>query len=115
MEVVTNTASELTITVEGALAADGRLALSEVARIAGEFQSQIERVAAVLVGTDTVRTGRHRAEIVEVTRLDLVGFRTGSAILDVRPHPSDPTLPPTLLDEAVDAFLDGVAALSEDP
>jgi hypothetical protein len=114
-EAITAKQGRLTITVEGALAGHGRLALSELARFAGELQAEIERVARVLGGTDEVRTGRRPADVVEATRLDLVGFRRGSAVLDLEAHDQTPALLPSLLDESIDAFLDGVQTLAENP
>ncbi|MBA3618865.1 MAG: hypothetical protein M3493_03045 [Actinomycetota bacterium] len=78
------------------------------------MQAELERVARVLAGSDT-RTGRRPADIVEGTRLDLVGFRRGSAVLEVEPHRDERTLLPSLLDESLDAFLDGIDALVADP
>lgn len=104
----------LKVTVDGALATGGRLALSELARIAGELQAQLERIARVLGGGD-VRTGRRPTDIVDATRLDLVGFRDGSAVLEIEPHEQDPTLFPSLLDESLSALLDGIEVLAATP
>jgi hypothetical protein len=78
------------------------------------LQAELERVARVLTGGDT-RTGRRPADIVDATRLDLVGFRSGSAVLEVEPHRQEATLLPSLLDESLDAFFDGIDALVVDP
>lgn len=114
-EGITNSTNRLSITVEGQ-AADGRLALSEVARIAGEFQAQLERIARVLIGSSaSSRGGRTPSEIVEATRLDLVGFRHGSAVLEIEPVQAEPTLIPSLLDECLDAFFAGARELGDNP
>lgn len=110
----TTARKRLTITVDGDLASGGRLALSELARIAGELQAELERVARVLAGSDN-RTGRRPADIVEGTRLDLVGFRSGSAVLEVEAHRQEATLLPSLLDESLDAFFGGIDALVANP
>lgn len=89
--------------------------MSELARIGGALQAEVERVARVLAGSDDVRTGRRPADIVEATRLDLVGFHEGSAVLEVEPHEQQTSLMPSLLDEALSVFLDGVEQLVEDP
>lgn len=112
-EPLTTAQQRLTITVDGDLASSGRLALSELARIAGELQAELERVARVLADSDT-RTGRRPADIVEAMRLDLAGFRSGSAVLEVEPHREERTLLPSLLDESLDAFFDGIDALVVD-
>lgn len=108
------TSEPLMITIEGALASNGRIALSELARITGELQAELERVARVLAGSDA-QTGRRPADIVEATRLDLVGFRSGSAVLVLEPHRDTATLLPSLLDESLDAFFGGIDALVADP
>lgn len=98
--------------MDGELVGHGRLALSELARIAGELQAEIERVARVLGGTEEVRTGRRPSDVVAATRLALVGFGDGSAILEVEAHDQTPALLPSLVDESIDVFLDGVEALA---
>ena len=97
------------------LASDGRIALSELARVAGELQAEVERVTNALQGADDVRTGRRPTGIVEATRLDLVGFYEGSAVLVVEPHEQQMSMQQTLLEESLTALLDGIEALTDDP
>lgn len=76
----------------------------------------MERIARVLVGAAASgRGGRTPSEIVEATRLDLVGFHHGSAVLEIEPPHAAATLIPSLLDECLDAFFSGVQRLVEDP
>lgn len=113
--ITTSDAQELTVAVEGLLASEGRLALSELARIGGEFQASVERVGAVLVGLGETRPGRRPGDVVEATRLALVGFHQGSAVLAIEPQEQQGTLAPSLLDESLEAFLNGIEALADDP
>lgn len=113
--ITTSDAEQLTVAVAGRLADDGRLALSELARIGGELQASVERVATVLVGSGETRPGRRPADVVEATRLALVGFHQGSAVLAIEPHERQGTLGRSLLDESLEAFLDGIEALADDP
>src|ERR1700730_17050615 len=82
----------LTLTIRGELARGGRLALSELARVAGEFQANLERVAVAFdLPQRGLRQGRRPTEVVDSVRLDLVAFTPGSAVLELAPH-DDPQL-----------------------
>lgn len=82
---MTEPVNGLTLTVTGPGATGGRLALSEMARVAGELQATLERIALGLVGQVRVGAGRRPQDIVEAVRLDVTGLRGGSAILDIAP------------------------------
>jgi hypothetical protein len=109
----------LTVTVAGELARNGKIALSELARIAGELQSSLERLAvAAGSAAGEQRAGRRRADLVEAVRLDLTSFTGGSAVLELAPHaPEQQQLfrKTTALDGAYQALVRGVAALVDDP
>lgn len=64
------------------MADGGRLPLAELARIAAGLQVTLERLALALTGTYVAR-GRRPRDVVEAVRLDLAGFRPGSAIIDI--------------------------------
>jgi hypothetical protein len=72
---------QLTITARGP-AADGRLPLAEMARLCGEFQATLERIALVLHGTTSI-TGRRPREVVDAVRVEFTGFAQGSAVLEL--------------------------------
>ncbi len=72
----------LSVHAEGPVAHGGRLPLAELARIAAGLQVTLERLALALAGTFVAR-GRRPRDVVDAVRLDLVGFRAGSAIIDV--------------------------------
>lgn len=76
------TGMALEITAFGPATTGGRLPLSELARIAGEFQSTLERIALGRSGSSP-QGGRRPKDVVEAVRLEIRGFRVGSAILDV--------------------------------
>ena len=65
-------------------AAEGRLALAEVARLCGELQGTLERLALALRGGRNT-PGRRRRDIAEAVKLEMISFRTGSAVLDMVP------------------------------
>ncbi|TFV49542.1 hypothetical protein [Blastococcus sp. TF02A-35] len=73
----------LVITARGPATTGGRLPLSELARVAGEFQATLERIALGLSGGAAQSGGRRPADIVEAVRLEIRGFRVGSAVLEV--------------------------------
>jgi hypothetical protein len=102
----------LTITAHGP-AAQGRLPLSEVARLCGEFQATIERIALELQGT-TASAGRRPKDIVESVRLFFTGFHNGSAVLELRPPDGSLTADASsLLSGSLDVLESGVSAVRE--
>ena len=101
----------LSVHAEGPATEGGRLPLAELARIAAGLQVTLERLALALTGTYVAR-GRRPRDVVEAVRLDLAGFRSGSAIIDiVRPYPTDEINHEgdSLLVDALRALEDGVA------
>jgi hypothetical protein len=73
----------LTIRAIGPATSDGRLALSELARIASALQTTLERIGFSILMGRPHRMGRLPRQVAESVRLDLTGFREGSAILEV--------------------------------
>lgn len=101
----------LSVHAEGPAADGGRLPLAELARIAAGLQVTLERLALALTGTYVAR-GRRPRDVVEAVRLDLVGFRAGSAIIDiVRPEQASVVENDSLLIDSLRALEDGVAAI----
>jgi hypothetical protein len=99
----------LTIAARGP-AAQGQLPLSEMARLCGEFQATVERIALGLHGT-TAAAGRRPKEVVEAARLIFTGFHAGSAVLELtRPPARDGGV---LLEESLDVLAAGSAAIRE--
>jgi hypothetical protein len=101
----------LSIHAEGPATDGGHLPLAELARIVTGLQVTLERLALALTGT-LVSRGRRPRDVVEAVRLDLAGFRSGSAIIDiVRPVQTDLQLESddTLLTDALNALEDGIA------
>lgn len=105
----------LSVHAEGPAANGGRLPLAELARIAAGLQVTLERLALALTGTYVAR-GRRPRDVVEAVRLDLVGFRSGSAIIDViRSDQREETAleGDSLLSDSPQAFEDGVTAIRQ--
>jgi hypothetical protein len=110
--------TRLRITVHGDAAPEGRIALSELARIAGEIQAQVERIALVLTAGSSTGSGRRPGEVVDATQLDFVGFSAGSAILDVEPHEIQARLfedEPELADRSLQRLVEGIRQITERP
>lgn len=103
------------LTVEGPLASDGRLALSELARLAAELQGEMERIALVLSGEPSGSPGRRPKDIVNAVRLDLVSMTAGSVTLELAPHERQQTLIDSLAEVSIEHFLNGVERLQDDP
>lgn len=103
----------LSVHAEGPATDGGHLPLAELARIVTGLQVTLERLALALTGT-LVSRGRRPRDVVEAVRLDLAGFRSGSAIIDiVRPPQSDSAPEPddTLLSDSLNALEDGIARI----
>jgi hypothetical protein len=103
----------LSVHAEGPVAEGGRLPLSELARIAAGLQLTLERIALAMSGTYVAR-GRRPRDVVEAVRLDLVGFRAGSAIVDViRSDQPQQVMFETdsLLPNSLQALDDGITAI----
>lgn len=101
----------LTITAVGPATEHGRIPLSELARIASSFQATLERIAFSIMGGRT-RPGRRPREIANAVRLDFAGFRSGSAVLDLR-RPTNEALD-DLLNESFGALVSGLSSLEND-
>jgi hypothetical protein len=105
----------LSVHAEGPAADGGRLPLAEVARIAAGLQVTLERLALALTGTYVAR-GRRPRDVVEAVRLDLAGFRAGSAIIDVirSDQPQQVTFEgDSLLADSLQAFEDGITTIRQ--
>jgi hypothetical protein len=105
----------LSVHAEGPAADGGRLPLAEIARIAAGLQVTLERLALALTGTYVPR-GRRPRDVVEAVRLDVVGFRAGSAIIDVirSDQPQQVMFgDDSLLADSLSALEDGVTAIRE--
>ena len=106
----------LSVRAEGPAADGGRLPLAELARISAGLQVTLERLALALAGTFVAR-GRRPRDVVEAVRLDLVGFRAGSAIIDVirSDQPQQVMFESdSLLADSLQAFEDGIIAIRQD-
>lgn len=101
----------LTITALGPATEQGRIPLSELARIASGFQATLERIAFSIVG-GRQRSGRRPQEIANAVRLDFTGFGTGSAVLDLRRPTGDGA--DELLTESFDVLVNGLNRLTND-
>lgn len=105
----------LEITAAGPATTGGRLPLSELARIAGEFQSTLERIALGRTG-ESPQVGRRRKDVVEAVRLEIRGFKAGSAILEVERAAHDALFGHELLSQSLDDLRVGADAIvSGDP
>ncbi|MCZ2815225.1 hypothetical protein [Modestobacter sp. VKM Ac-2984] len=100
----------LEITAAGPATTGGRLPLSELARIAGEFQSTLERIALGRTG-ESPQSGRRRKAVVEAVRLEIRGFRPGSAILTVERAAHDALFGHELLAQSLDDLHVGTDAI----
>jgi hypothetical protein len=99
----------LTITATGPATKNGRISLSELARIATGFQATLERLAySIFIGRQ--RPGRFPREIADAVRMDFIGFRAGSAVLDLK-RPSADVLGVDYLDSADDLLSDSFGVL----
>lgn len=102
----------LTIRAIGPATEQGRMSLSELARIASSFQATLERLAFSIIG-GRQRTGRRPQEIADAVRMDFTGFRSGSAVLDLE-RPQNAALD-DLLNESFNALQFGLHALVDNP
>lgn len=102
----------LEITASGPATTGGRLPLAELARLAGEFQSTLERIALARSG-GTPQGGRRPKDVVEAVRLEITGFRSGSAVLEVDQAASDALFAHELLAQSLDDLQVGAAAIND--
>jgi hypothetical protein len=108
---------ELHLRLVGGPQRDGELSLEELARVAQSTQQLVTRLARGLAGN---RTGRPSNDLVDATRLFLVGLRSGSTVLDIAgPAPDVDSLiadgmPSDLGERVLGLMADGVRALSDE-
>ncbi|WP_250281003.1 MULTISPECIES: hypothetical protein [unclassified Frankia] len=100
----------LTIRASGSATTGGRLPLAELARLAGEFQATVERIALGLRGLSPV-AGRRPKHVVEAVGMEVRALTSGSAVLTVgritQPMLGDDLLIDSL--ETLEAGLDAIA------
>jgi len=102
----------LTVRAVGPATDTGRISLSELARITSGLQATLERIGfAILIGRR--RAGRLPREIAEAVRLDFVGFREGSAVLELQRTGEEAI--DDLLSDSFIALTSGLDKLREDP
>lgn len=102
----------LTIRASGPATDGGRLPLAELARIAGEFQATIERIALSLRGLSPV-VGRRPKNIVEAVGMDIRAFTSGTAVLAVG-RIAEPRPDGDLLGASLETLEAGLAAIASD-
>lgn len=107
----------LTIKLTGPGIGEGRLALAEVVHVGRNLQAALERIALVLRGeAKSLKPGRRPADITELCRFDLVGFRAGSAILELELSGAErPFEIMDLGEAALDRMVEGLQRVSEGP
>ena len=103
----------LTIRAVGPATSGGRLALSELARIASALQTTLERIGFSILTGRPHRMGRLPRQVAESVRLDFTGFREGSAILEVQRSPGANSTD-DLLSDAFRALTNGIHELQMD-
>lgn len=114
----------LTLKLDGPLVAEHRLPLSELLRVGKHLRDSLRDVAVVLTHHGPSGTaGRSKREIEQAADLRVIGApRAGSFALDLEAPPIDVQaqagLPgdmgPTLSEQAIVAFVDGLEALSDE-
>jgi hypothetical protein len=105
----------LTIRAVGPATNGGRLPLTELARIAGDFQAALDRLALAIRGRE-VRPGRRRGHDVEEVQLSITGLSQGSIVLELDRVGSAPLFEDgDLLAESLDALASGVRQIREEP
>ena len=105
--------ADLTLRVLGPVTDGGRLPLAELARLANGLQASLELLALGIAGK-SAGAGRRPREIIEAVRLDFVGFRAGSALLDIT-RTGQLEFSGGLLDQALNALEEGVEVLRAQP
>lgn len=112
---MSNREPALSIKLTGPAVGEGRLALGELVHVGRHAQATIERIALVLRGEATsLRPGRRPADVSELCRLELVGFRGGSAILELELGAAErPFAELDLGETALDRLVEGLQRLSE--
>ncbi len=107
------TASTITVRLTGPAVAQGRISVDDLVLLARQVQSSIERIALVLRGERGTKTGRRPAEVESLTRLEVVGLRPGSVVLELDLARDQRALKGLDLgEEATKALVDGLVALT---
>ncbi|MFD0818878.1 hypothetical protein [Micromonospora zhanjiangensis] len=104
---------DLTLRAVGPATEGGRLPLAELSRLTSGLQAALELLALGIAGK-AAGPGRRPREIVDAVRLDFVGFRAGSAVLDIA-RTGQLSLDEGLLDQALTALEEGTNSLRERP
>lgn len=104
---------DLTLRAVGPATDGGRLPLAELSRLASGLQAALELLALGIAGK-AAGPGRRPREIVDAVRLDFVGFRAGSAVLDIA-RTGQLYLDDGLLEQALSALEEGTNSLRERP
>lgn len=104
---------DLTLRAVGPATEGGRLPLAELSRLASGLQAALELLALGIAGK-AAGPGRRPREIVDAVRLDFVGFRAGSAVLDIA-RTGQLSLDGGLLEQALSALEEGTNSLRERP
>lgn len=104
----------LTIRASGPATVGGRLALSELARIASALQTTLERIGFSILTGRPHRSGRLPRQVADSVRLDFVGFSDGSAKLQMERSPGTSTAD-DLLSDAFFTLTRGLQEIQEDP
>ncbi|WP_261561782.1 hypothetical protein [Frankia tisae] len=100
----------LTIRASGPATTGGRLPLAELARIAGEFQATIERIALGLSGLAPA-AGPRPKRVVEAVGMEIRALTSGSAVLTVG-RIVEPLLGDDLLLGSLEALETGLDAIA---
>lgn len=109
--------ASLTIKLAGPGVGEGRLALAELVHVGRNLQAAVERIALVLRGeAKSLKPGRRPADVMDLCRLDLVGFRGGSAVLELELGGAErPFEVMDLGEAALDRMVEGLRRVSEGP
>ena len=113
MTTTSDHAPRLRLTLAGPAAEGGRLRLDVLVDIGQAMQMAVTRLALALRGEATLRRGRPPGEIAELTRLELVGLRAGSTVLEL--ELAEHERPFDHLDigvQAIETLEDGLVALA---
>lgn len=104
----------LTIRASGPATIGGRLALSELARIASALQTTLERIGFSILTGKPHRSGRLPRQVADSVRLDFVGFSGGSATLQMERSPGTNSTD-DLLSDAFFALTRGLREIRVNP
>lgn len=104
----------IVVRLEGPAVAQGRIAVDDLALVAGQLQRAVQRIALVLRGEQGMRPGRRPREVEALTRLEVVALRPGSVTLDL--DLAEGERPLAAMDvgrEAVERLVGGLTALAQ--